>query len=111
MTSPSPTNPPVCKVVTQYQSGGERVYELEAAGNTLEIRISSRAVGGGERSWHVAAQAGSAADSQAIADEAATKRSALDKVGAQWAEQAADLGLPTLDWNAVAAALLAVRGI
>lgn len=107
----SPTKSPACKVVTQYQSGGERVYELEAAGNTLEIRVSSRAVGGGERSWHVAAQAGSAADLPVIADEAATKRGALDKVAAQWAEQAADLGLPTFDWDTVAAALLAVRGI
>lgn len=106
----SPSKSP-CKVVTQYQSGGERVYELEAAGNPLEIRISSRAVGGGERWWHVAVQLGAGADSPTLAEEAETKRGALDKVAEQWTERAAELGLPAFDWSAVASALLAVRGI
>jgi len=100
-----------CRVVTRYHSAGEMVYELETADARLELRISSRMLAAGERSWHVAAQSGSPPDSAAISDEAETKRGALDKVAAQWTGQAADLGLPTFDWNAVATALLAVRGI
>jgi hypothetical protein len=102
---------PACRVVTQYNSGGERVYELASADATLELRISSRALGAGERRWHVAAQQCNAPDSAAISDEAETKRDALSKVAAQWTEQAAELGLPTFDWIAVETALLAVRGV
>lgn len=102
---------PACKVVTQYHSGGERVYELASAEATLELRISSRVQDGGERSWHVAAQAGASPDSTSISEEAESKRAALTKVAARWIEQAAELGLPTFDWAAVEVALLAVRGI
>jgi hypothetical protein len=35
----------------------------------------------------------------------------LDKVAAQWIERAGELGLPALDWPAIATALLAVRAI
>ena len=100
-----------CKVVTQYRAGGEMVYELESDGFSLEVRTSSKMVAPGERSWHVAAQQGKTADSTVISDSAETKSGALSKVGVLWAEQAAELGLPTFDWAAVAAALLAVRGI
>ena len=102
---------PACRVVTQYNSGGEKVFELATADASLELRISSLALGGGERLWHVAAQPGSAPDSTAISCEGETKRSALNKVAERWAEQAAELGLPTFDWTAVETALLAVRGI
>lgn len=103
--------PPACRVVTQYHSGGEKVFELATADASLEVRISSRALGAGERRWHVAAQQGSLPDSGAISEEAETKRGALSKVAAQWTERAAELGLPAFDWAAVETALLAVRGI
>jgi hypothetical protein len=102
---------PACKVVSQYHSGGERVYELAIAGSSLELRISSRASGGGERIWHVQAQQGDALDSESITEQGETKRGALTKVAAQWAERAGELGLPIFDWAAVETALLAVRGI
>lgn len=100
-----------CKVVQQYQNGGEKVYELVAAEASLEVRVSSRALGGGARIWHLDAQLGGASSSQSISDEAETKRGALGKVAEQWTAQAAELGLPMVDWNAVEAALLAVRGV
>jgi len=99
---------PPCRVVSQYNSAGEKVFELVTADGSLELRVSSLAVSGGERRWHVAAQS---ADSAAITCEAETKRHALSKVAAQWAEQSADLGLPRFDWLAIETALLAVRGI
>lgn len=102
---------PACRVVTQYYSGGEKVFELATADASLELRISSRALSDGERRWHVAAQQGRAPNSAAISDEAETKRVALTKVAAQWTEQAVELGLPTFDWAAVETALLAVRGV
>jgi hypothetical protein len=46
-----------------------------------------------------------------MSDSAETKQAALDKVAALWTEQETELGLPKFDWAAVAAALLAVRGI
>lgn len=100
-----------CRVVTQYNSDGERVYELETPGASLELRISSRAADGRERSWHVTAQRSNAADSASIAEEGDTRREALNKVAARWIEQAVELGLPNLDWVAVESALLAVRGV
>jgi hypothetical protein len=102
---------PACRVVTQYQSAGERVYELESGNANLDIRISSRSVAPGERSWHVAAQQGRAVDGVVIADSAPTKSEALNKVAVLWAERETELGLPVFDWRAVAAALLAVRAI
>lgn len=100
-----------CRVVAQYNSDGEKVYQLATADALLELRISSKAVAGGARSWHVTAQKGRAPDSAAISDEAETKRAALTKVAARWIEQATELELPTLDWTAVESALLTVRGI
>lgn len=101
---------PACRVVTQYYSGGEKVYELATTDAALELRISSRALGS-ERTWHVAAQRGGSPDAAAINEAAETKRDALSKVAARWIERAAELGLPTVDWTAVETALLAVRGI
>lgn len=100
-----------CKVLGRYQSGGEVVYELGSSDAKLEIRISSQAAGPGARSWHVAALDGAMPDAIAISDSAETKRAALSKVAAQWVQQQAELGLTVFDWDAVAAALLAVRGI
>jgi len=100
-----------CKVTAQYHSAGEMVYELASADARLEIRISSKSAGSGGRSWHLAAQQGGAPDSVAVSDSAETKQAALDKVAALWSEQETELGLPKFDWAAVAAALLAVRGI
>lgn len=101
---------PACRVVTQYHSGGEKVYELAVVDTALELRVSSRVIGG-ERSWNVSAQQSDAPDAVVISEEAESKRGALGKVAARWAEQAAELGLPTLDWAGVETALLAVRGI
>ena len=106
-------NTPVlaCRVVKQYHSDGERVYELATPDASLEFRISSRGAAGGERSWHVQAQRGGAPDSPAITEEGETRRGALGKVAARWIERATELGLPTVDWAAVETALLAVRGV
>ncbi|HXK18392.1 MAG TPA: hypothetical protein VNG33_11345 [Polyangiaceae bacterium] len=100
-----------CKVVAQYHSAGEMVYELASADAKLEIRVSSQSAGSGGRNWHVAAQQGGTADAVAVTDSAETKQAALSKVAALWSEQESELGLPSFDWTAVAAALLAVRGI
>lgn len=98
------------KVIKQYHSAGERVYDLAGQALLLEVRISSQLVAG-ERNWHVSAQQGNSSESVAFTESADTKAKALDKVAMQWAERSEELGLPSLDWAAVAAALLAVRGI
>lgn len=100
-------SPPAWKVVTQYHSAGEKVYELASGSVTLELRISSQLVAG-ERSWHVAAQSD---DSTSISESADTKSSALTKVAEQWAARTEELSLPVLDWTHVPSALLAVRAI
>jgi hypothetical protein len=103
---------PACKVVTQYHSAGEMVYELASPNALLDVRVSSRAAGrAGERSWHVAAQQGRSPDSVVIGESAATKAEALGLVAELWAQREQELGLPAFDWKAVTAALLAVRAI
>jgi hypothetical protein len=99
------------RVVRQYNSDGERVYEVATADASLELRVSSRSVGGGQRRWHIAAQQANSPDSTSISEEAESKGGALSKVAAQWVERATELGLPTFDWAAVETALRAVRGI
>lgn len=101
---------PSWKVVGQYHSAGEMVYDLASGGVQLEVRISSQRVAG-ERSWHVAAQPGNSSDAVPLSESSETKASALDKVAAQWVERTSELGLPVLDWPAISAALLAVRAI
>lgn len=99
------------KVAKQYNTDGERVYELDCAGVRLEIRVSSRSAGSGQRNWHVSAQRGGVSDSVVLSESGATKSEALNKVAALWPEQDPAHELPVLDWTAVAQALLAVRGI
>lgn len=101
----------IYRVTAQYQSAGERVYEVESADTKLEIRISSQSAGRGERTWHVAVLPGAVADGVVFTDSGETKQSALTKVAALWSEEEAELGLAHVDWQAVAGALLAVRGI
>lgn len=102
---------PGYKVAKQYQSDGERVYELDCAGVRLEIRVSSRSAGAGQRNWHVSAQPGGVSDATVLSESGATKSEALTKVGALWSEQDPSYALPPFDWVAVAQALVAVRGI
>jgi hypothetical protein len=99
------------KVAKQYQSDGERVYELDCAGVRLEIRISSRSAGSGQRNWHVSAQPGGVSDAIMLSESGATKTEALNKVAALWSEQDPGHQLPPFDWTAVTQALLAVRGV
>lgn len=99
------------KVAKQYQSDGERVYELDCAGVRLEIRVSSRSAGSGQRNWHVSAQRGGVSDATVLSESGATKTEALNKVASLWAEQDPAHELPPFDWPAVTQALLAVRGV
>lgn len=99
------------RVVKQYQSDGERVYEVDGAGARLEIRVSSRSAGTGQRNWHVSAQLAGVSDATVLSESGATKSEALTKVSALWLEQDPVQALPSFDWPAVAQALLAVRGI
>jgi hypothetical protein len=98
------------KVVTQYPSAGEKVYDLAWGALLLEVRVSSQLVAG-ERNWHVSAQQSKPSESITFSESAETKAKALESVGLAWGERATELGLPALDWSAIAAALLAVRGI
>jgi hypothetical protein len=99
-----------CKVTTQYRSGQRLVYELENEGRVLDVHISSGS-GDSVGTWLVAAHNGRGTDSTVIAESGTTRTEALGKVGDSWAAKAGELGLPLVDWSAVAKALLAVRAI
>jgi hypothetical protein len=111
MASRTKAEPPACRVVTQYRSAGEMVYELESSGANLDVRVSSQSSAPGERNWHVSAQKGRTNDAVMIEESAPTKAEALKKVAEVWVERTPELGLPGFDWDAVTAALLAVRAI
>jgi hypothetical protein len=97
----------ICSVMTQYRSGSARVLELESRGVSLDVHVKPE----GTEDWVVTAQSGRGADAIVITESAATRGEALIRVARAWTAKAPDLGLPDLDWDAVTAALAAVRAI
>ena len=98
------------RITNQYRASVDRgmVYELkvDAIGVALEVAQSPSA---GE--WRVQARTTQAPQLVVIGDWAATRREALRAVGALWASKMPSLGLPKLDWDAVASVLAEVRAV
>jgi hypothetical protein len=102
---------PGLKIVTQYWHGRVRVCEFEKAGARLDLRISQTPDDDGERTWRVEANNGRAAATHTFSECGVTRSAALTAVASSWTTQAAALGLPTFDWDAVAIALRAVNAL
>lgn len=95
------------KITQQFRERGNMTYELDCAGAPLSVRVFPDE---GER-WRVEARTNEATGAAVIAATGTTRRAALDDVARSWAEQAASLCLPALDWGAIATALSTVRAV
>ncbi len=87
------------------------VYELKRDGDRLNVEIAPRESAADSGDWCVEARAGHAVDAASVAGWGPTRAEALRDAGRSWATQAASLGLPSFDWDAVKTALDAVRAV
>src|SRR4051812_19809418 len=99
------------KITDQSRDRNGMVYDLKADGNRLIVRISPRENPNDANEWRIDASVSSAPESTVVTRWGATKSDALRDVGEVWVSVAAEQGLPTFDWKAVAEALSAVRAI
>lgn len=99
-----------CKITTQYRAGNGFMYELESAGVTLAVHVSRGSESEQTDPFRVAAHHGRNAPA-VVSESGPTGAEALRNVAREWTAKSSELGLPALDWNGVAAALLSVRAI
>ena len=105
-----PSTEPRIRVTKKYLERCNVTYELDHLGTPLAIRMYPTDDGTGEPKWRVDASSARAGDAVVSAD-APTRAAALERVGRAWQEEAAGRNLPTLDWNAIAQLMSAVRAL
>jgi hypothetical protein len=100
---------PSVRITTQFRSGKSMVYDLacEDARLTVEIAPNEDETG----TFTAAAHARQAPEHPSIAEPGATRGDALRAVGRAWAGKNGAFGFPTIDWERVGQALVAVRAI
>ena len=99
------------RITDQFRKNHGTVYDFRCAGERLTLFITPRESDADEGEWRVEAKAGGAADSNVVSDWGLTRTNALRGVADLWAQQQTERGLPAFDWEAIAKALVAVRGI
>lgn len=95
----------------QHRDRDSMIYELSCNGAELDLRFTPREETNDPGEWRVEARLGRADDAACVTEWAATRAEALRAVGVKWVSSAATHRLPTFDWEAVAAALTAVRAL
>ncbi|MCA9593318.1 MAG: hypothetical protein KC776_08400 [Myxococcales bacterium] len=104
--SPTALSSTKLRIVAQYRDKATMVYELEADGSALDVRISPRNAVSDAGDWKIEARPGRT-HVAGITRWARTRREALIEVGRRWAAD----GLPAFDWAAVEGALATVRAL
>jgi len=100
------------QITNQFHSGGGMAYDLKCDGVRLTLLITGRTRQDDPAAWRVEARGTLAADRKATAVEwGTTREDALGAIGRWWASAAETPGLRVFDWDAVAAALRAVRAL
>lgn len=99
------------KITDQSRDRNGMVYDLKAEGNRLTVRIFPRENPTEQNEWRIEARVSSAPEALTVTQWGATRTEALQEVGKVWVSLAAEQGLPTFDWAAVAVALNAVRAL
>jgi hypothetical protein len=99
------------KITNQFRSRTGFVYDLKYEGSRLTLTIVQRERPDDPGEWSVEARASSLPDVVPIVAWGATRRDALGEVGRAWASSAATTGLPSFDWDAIAAVLSDVRAL
>ena len=102
---------PLCKVTMQYRSGAGKVFELESAGQMLDVHVTPREASDSAGQWQVAAHDRRSAGAFVISESGATRSEALEKVSRAWVEQMTERNLTPFDWIAVTSTLQAIRAI
>lgn len=98
------------RITAQFRTRKGMAYELREHGARLTVVITEGDKQANAAPWLVEAFA-SQTPASAISNAADTRREALRRIGAEWAQDAQARGLPTFDWEAVATALSSVRAI
>lgn len=99
------------RITTQFRSGKSMLYDLACEGNRLTVEIAPSEGGTGEQGFTAAAHARQSPERPSIAEPGLTRGDALRAVGRAWAAKNGAFGFPTIDWDKVNQALLAVRAI
>jgi hypothetical protein len=97
------------RITDQFRTRNGMAYELRQHGARLTVLIAERTNDNGSE-WLVEASSVQFPGSE-VSQVASTRAEALRKIGMQWVADAAERGLPSFDWTAVATALTAVRAI
>jgi hypothetical protein len=102
---------PSVRITNQFRKQQAMVYDLSCEDVRLTLEITSREPVDGQEQWHVEAFARQAPEKPTIDEQGTTRSEALRAVARSWAAKQGTFGFPTLDWDAVADALVAVRAI
>jgi hypothetical protein len=100
---------PKVRITTQFRSGKSMVYDLSCEDTRLTVEIAPSEDETG--TFTAAAHARQTPEQSNIAEPGATRGEALRAVGRAWAGKNGASGFPTIDWELVGQALVAVRAI
>lgn len=102
---------PAVRITNQFRKHQAMVYDLSCENVLLTLEITARQLVGDVEEWHVEAFARQAPERPTVCEPARSRRDALRAVARTWVAKHGAYGFPTLDWDAVTDALLAVRAI
>jgi hypothetical protein len=106
------TSRPGVRITNQFRRRDAMVYDLMCEDVRLTIQVAHREnAEDGLGEWSVEAHARQAADRPSILEPGATRTDALHAVARAWTAKRGAFGFPSLDWEAVSAAMLSVRAI
>jgi hypothetical protein len=109
MAKDKPQSP--VRITNQFRKGQAMVYDLSCDHVRLTIEVTARENADGLGEWNVEAHARAAPDEPTIDAPGVTRSDALRAVAKSWTAKQGTQGFPSVDWEAVAHALLAVRAI
>ena len=100
-------------ITTQFRTRNGMAYELKCESAKLALAVSPRESSSDADDWRVEASTRLTPGTEPVVVSAygPTRTDALREVGRSWVESAPISGLPTVDWEAVAQALIAVRAL
>ena len=100
------------QITNQFHSGGGMAYDLKCEGVRLTLLITERTRADDPAEWRIEARGSLTADRKVtLVEWGATREDALRAVGQSWASSAETTGLRVFEWEAVVAALRAVRAL
>jgi hypothetical protein len=103
---------PRVRITHQFRKREAMVYDLACDDVRLTLEITAQPTGEGLKpEWYVEAFARPSPEKPIRGEPGATRREALSAVARAWIAKKGMYGFPTVDWDAVAEALLAVRAI